>query len=181
MPPAVGSGCKHTSVATGALSAGRASSPIRFRPSAVRSVMVSRTAGSTVLAIILVMSASPVSAEPRPGPARPPLPARIVPVPALVRSRGVLRPDHHVRRAWPDLLVAARAPVHLGGRGAWHPADYPDPVRPFLGLRRTQPGRRPAAVAVLRGPGRAGRPGRPARPARGLSRQAAGLARAHGR
>src|ERR1017187_542697 len=148
MPPAVGSGCRHTSVAAGARSAGRASSPTRFRASAVRSVMVSRTAGSTVLAIILVMPASPVSARPRSGPARPPLPARIVPVPALVRSRGVLRPDHHVRRAWPDLLVAARAPVYLGGRGAGHPADYPDPVRPFLGLRGTQPGRR-LAVAVL--------------------------------
>ena len=34
-PPAVGSGCSITKVATGSLSIGKASSPIRVRPSSV--------------------------------------------------------------------------------------------------------------------------------------------------
>lgn len=47
-PPAVGSGCKVTSVATGSRSSGRASSPTRVSPSAVCSSMSSRRAGRIV-------------------------------------------------------------------------------------------------------------------------------------
>src|ERR1019366_920609 len=178
MPPAVGSGCRQTSVAAGARPLGSASWPTRFRPSAVCSVIGSRPAGSTVLAVILLMPASPVCRRPGTAAAWPPLPARIVPVPALGRTRGLFRPDHHVRRSRDDLLVTARAAVRLGGRGAGNPADHPDAVRPLLLLRRPQPGRRLGPVAPwLRAGGRPRRtPAAAPRPGRQLSGAAAGLA-----
>src|SRR6185437_7820638 len=172
MPPAVGSGCRQIKVATGGRSSGWASSPTRSRPSAVRSTMSSRRAGSTVLALMswLFMYSSPVTRWP----ARPALPACIVPVPALQRSRRLGGPDHHVRGSGPDLLIAAGAAVLLGGGRAGHGPDHPVAVRPFLRLRRPEPDGR-LIVARLSRRRAAGL----ARPARLLAGQAAGLPRAH--
>ena len=184
IPPAVGSGCRQTSVATGSRRGGRASSPTSSRPSAVCSTMFSRRAGRTVPARIstaallsherssliggqppgtgrlLLPAPSPVAGQPRP--ARPAPPASIVPVPAFGQARSLGRPDHQVRRAWPDLLVAARAAVLLRRCGAWHLPHHPVAVRPLLGPRRSEPGRR-VLVPVARVPGRrpaaCGRPG----------------------
>ena len=52
IPPCVGKGCTMTIVATGAASSGRASSPTRVKPSAVRSRTCSRRAGKTLFARI---------------------------------------------------------------------------------------------------------------------------------
>src|SRR5258708_36879382 len=51
-----------------------------------------------------------------------------------------------MRHAGQDLLITARAPVRLRGRGTRNVADHPLPVRPGLGLRRPQ-GRRLARAA----------------------------------
>src|ERR1035437_1206666 len=140
IPPCVGSGCRQISVAAGGRPAGRASSPIRLTPSAVRSVMGCRPAGSTVPALISLMSsASPAGSAAGRGPARPALPARSVPVPALVGAGAVGGPDHHVRYAGPDLLVAARTAVRLSRGGAGHLAHRPVAVRPRLGPLRAEP------------------------------------------
>lgn len=113
----------------------------------------------------------------RPGAARPPPPARIVPVPAQFRSLGPFRPHHDVRDARQDLLVAAGAPVGLGGRGPRDLPHHPVPVRPGLYLLRSEPDR----CRILRaGRGRIGPPGAPARSAPDLVGKAACLARAHG-
>src|SRR5690349_24996480 len=139
MPPAVGSGCRQISVAAGGRLSGSASSPTSVSPSAVRSVIGSRRAGRTVLAVISFMRSSAAGSRPGTGPSRTALPARIVPVPTIFRPIGLLRPHHDVRGARPDLLVTARTPVHLGRRGAGHLAHHPVPVRPLLHLRRPQP------------------------------------------
>src|ERR1700733_7589309 len=125
IPPAVGSGCRQMSVAAGGRSSGCASSPTSARPSAVCRVTGSRRAGRIVLARISVMGPPAVSSRPGAGPPRPALPARIVPVPAPLGLIGLLRPHHDVGDARPDLLIAARAPVHLGRRRARHLADHP--------------------------------------------------------
>src|SRR6266568_474115 len=185
MPPCVGSGCRQISVAAAGRCAGRASSPTRLSPSEVRRVTGCRSAGSTVPGLIsLTCAASSVSpaAVAGCGPTRPALPARIVPVPPLVRVMGIGRPYHHVRGPRHDLLVAAGAPIHLGGRGTGHLPDHPVPVRPRLGLLGTEPDRR-----RIRGtPGTVGRPasaapGSAARLARHVGGKAAGLTGAHGR
>src|ERR1700735_3904056 len=176
MPPAVGSGCRQISVATAGRLSGSASSPARSSPSAVRSVIGSRLAGSTVFAVIWIMNASPVGTRPRARATRTALPARIVPVPALCRAGGLGRPYHDMRDARHDLLVAARAPVKLGGRRAGHLATHPVAARPPLRLWRPEPARR-----LLRAPGGARRhPPGPARPARDLGRQGARPTGAHG-
>src|SRR6185437_1873287 len=185
IPPAVGSGCRQTSVATGGRVCGTASSPTSARPSAVRSVIGSRRAASTVLAVISggLGGSSPLddavmgSSAVKPRPARAALPARIVPVPATFGAVGLLGPHHHVRDAGLDLLVAAGTAVHLGGRDAGHLADDPVAVGPRLDPRRAQPDR--GLVPILRARG-----GRPAGSAPGtagqLRREAAGLAGTHG-
>src|SRR3984957_13297907 len=162
-PPAGGSGCRQMSVAAGGRSSGCASSPTSARPSAVGRVTGSRRAGRVVLARISVMGSSAVGSRPGAGPPRPALPARIVPVPASLGLIGLLRPHHDVCDARPDLLVAARAPVHLGRGRARHLTDYPVPVGPGLDLRRPQPGGRLLPLAARRGR-------RPARAAAGTAR-----------
>src|ERR1700722_9690317 len=142
LPPPVGSGCRQMSVAAGGRSSGRASSPTRARPSAVCRVTGSRRAGRIVLARISVICSSAEVSRPGAGPPWPALPARIVPVPPSLGLIGLLRPHHDVRDARLDLLVAARAPVGLGGRRAGHLADHPVTVRPGLNLRRPPPGGR---------------------------------------
>ena len=59
-PPCVGSGCRHTSVATGGRSSGSASSPTSSSPSAVCSTTSRRRAGSTVLARISGIADDPM-------------------------------------------------------------------------------------------------------------------------
>src|SRR3984957_9263765 len=150
LPPPVGSGCRQMSVAAGGRSSGRASSPTRARPSAVCRVTGSRRAGRIVLARISVMGSSAEVSRPGAGPPWPALPARIVPVPPSLGLIGLLRPHHDVRDARLDLLVAARAPVGLGGRRAGPPAGPPSP-RPA----RTGPAPAPAgcpAPPPSRGP-----------------------------
>jgi hypothetical protein len=61
-------------------------------------------------------------------PARPRVPARRVPVPAHVDSEA--RPHDEMRCSGPDLLITARAPIGLGGRGTSQP-----PYDPFLTAR----------------------------------------------
>ena len=63
----------------------------------------------------------------------------MVPVPALVRTGRLGRPDDHVTDARPDLLIAARTAIELNRRRAWHLPDHPVAVRPFLRLRRAEP------------------------------------------
>ena len=127
------------SVATGGRLTGCASSPTSCRPSEVTSVMCSRRAGSTVLAVISVIGSSPVRLQARAGAARSSLPACVVPVPSLVRAGSVGGPDHDVRRAGPEFLIAAGATVGLGRGGPWHLAHHPVAVRPLLRLRRAKP------------------------------------------
>src|ERR1700722_12901623 len=179
MPPPVGSGCRQMSVATGGRSSGVASSPTRVRPSAVRRVIGSRPAGRMVLARISVMGSSAKVRRPRAGAPRAALPARIVPVPPPLGPVGMLRPDHDMRDAGPDLLVAARAPVGLGRGCARYRAHHPVAVGPGLRLLGPEPDRR--LVPRLRVPRRGRQAAGPAPGTAGqLSWQAAGLAGAHG-
>src|ERR1019366_7346434 len=184
MPPAVGSGCRQTSVATGGRLCGSASSPTRFRPSAVRSVTGLRRAGRTVPAVIGTMISSSVGPGARTGPAGTALPARIVPVPPLGRTGGLRGPDHHVRRARHDLLITAGTAVHLRRGRARNLADYPVTVRPCLSPRRPEPDDlfRTGASSPRAAPaaGLSAR-GAPARAARDVGRQTARPTRAHGR
>src|SRR5215472_179407 len=138
MPPCVGSGCRQMSVATGGRPAGCASSPTRVSPSAVTRVTSSRLAGRTVLAVISVIESLPVSLRAGAWPPGPPLPACVVPVPALFRARRVRGPDDQVRGAGQQFLVAARAAVGLGRGGAGDLPDHPVAVRPFFRLRRAE-------------------------------------------
>src|SRR5262249_19505965 len=89
-------------------------------------------------------------------PAQPVLPARAVPVPALIDADAdpVRGPGDHVRRAGRDLLVAARATVTLRRARARLLPDYPVPVGP--GFDALGPGyRRGRAGALAADPARA--------------------------
>src|SRR5260370_31366575 len=136
IPPCVGSGCRHSRVATGSWPAGRAISPTSARPSAVRRVMSSRRAGSTVAALMSVtllhICRAGSSARPAACLAAQPVPARAVPVPPLGQPPRVRGPYDQVRRSWLDLLVAARAPVGLHGGLARHGPDHPVAIGPRL-------------------------------------------------
>src|SRR5215469_849074 len=139
MPPCVGSGCRQMSVAAGGRFSGRASSPTSFRPSEVTRVISSRRAGSTVLAVISVIGSSPVRLETR---ARSPgssLPAGVVPVSPVLRPRRVGWPDHNVRGAHHELLVAAGTAVRLRRGGARYLTHDPVAIRPLLQPRRAEP------------------------------------------
>src|SRR5580692_9577894 len=125
MPPAVGSGCRQISVATGGLVSGRASSPTRFSPSPVRRVTFSRRAGSIVAAEISVISSSPVGLQSGPWPPRPALPACLMPVPALLRAWRLGRPDNDVRDTGRQFLVTAGTAVNLRRGRAGHLAHHP--------------------------------------------------------
>src|SRR3984957_16795219 len=137
MPPCVGSGCRQISVAAGSRSSGSASSPTRFSPSSVGKVIDVRLAGRTVAALIsCAMFPSLVDCSAATA-LHAPLPAHGMPVPP-VGDAGVRRPDHDVRGAGVDLLIAAGAAVGLARRRAWHPAHHPVAIRPFLDPLRAE-------------------------------------------
>src|SRR3981081_1866657 len=152
IPPWVGSGCRQISVAMGSRPCGRASSPTRLNPSAVRSAIGDRSAGSTVEALISLTDVSSLPRVPaavsqrRRSQARlrsisaalaraavqPPLPAGPVPVPPQVGPRALGRPRHDVRRAGRYFLITAGTAVFLRGCGAPGPPDDPLPAPPPL-------------------------------------------------
>src|SRR5450755_715974 len=132
IPPAVGSGCRQTSVAAGSRAGGSASSPTRLRPSAVVKVIGVRLAGRTVAALISCGMDPLGLLDWSTGAALPaPPPAHRMPVPSRFDAR-IRRPDHDVRGTRVDLLVTAGAAVRLARRRAWHRAHHPIPVRPLL-------------------------------------------------
>ena len=150
MPPCVGSGCRQISVATAARASRQRELADQGQPvGGTQRDILAVGAGSTVLAVISVIGSSPVRLQARARPARATLPARIVPVPPLVRPRGLGRPDHDVRGARPDLLVAAGAPVGLGRPRRRGPAGPPShrPASPASAAARAGP---MAVVAGLR-------------------------------
>src|ERR1017187_1138516 len=154
MPPWVGSGCRQTSVATGAWSRGSDRSPGSATPSPVRRVTRSRRAGRIVLALISLMRvpsaplspaalspAAPLPAALSPGgPVVTLLPAGPVPVPALAQPGGQRGPGHQVRRAGRDFLIASGATIALHRGGARHEPDHPVLAVPRLLDRRAASG-----------------------------------------
>src|SRR6266540_4337643 len=137
IPPCVGSGCRHTSVATGGPSSGNASSPTSVRPSAVCSSMSVHRAGRMELALIVCIG-STVS-----GRAAGALnvgvasvtcaPAAGVPVAPVTEVAPLVgRPGHDVRDPRPNLLVAAGAAVCLRCRARRDRAHLPVAVAPRL-------------------------------------------------
>jgi len=126
-------------VATGERRCGCASSPTSFKPSDVTSVIRSRRAGSTVLALISVIGFSPMRLLARPWPSWPSLPARAVPVPPLLQTRRVARPHHNVRGARCEFLVAAGAAICLRRGGAGDLTNDPVAIGPLFQLRRPEP------------------------------------------
>src|SRR5665647_899880 len=156
-PPWVGNGCRVTKVATGSRSSGKASSPTRLRPSAVRSSMSRRRAGRTVLARILcaptlieaTQSSPPhhrkhgliVGTSSRGSSGCAPAtrdPAGCVPMPAVLQATHTIsRPGNDMRYAGCHLLLTARAPEGLVRAG---PADSADePLTVAVGLTARDP------------------------------------------
>src|ERR1700722_10723981 len=162
IPPAVGSGCRQTSVAAGSRSGGSASSPTRLRPSSVAKVIGVRLAGRTVAALISC-AMDPLGLVNRSaGTAlHAPLPAHRMPVPPRFDAR-MRRPDHDVRGTRVDLLVTAGAAVRLARRRAGHGTHHPVAIRPLLDSLRAE--RRwwrggPGPSALTRGHSSQGYPG----------------------
>src|ERR1700734_2595928 len=137
MPPWVGSGCRQTSVAAGSRSSGRASSPTRFSPSSVVKVIGVRRAGSTVAALISCAMDPSLEGCLAAAALHAPLPAHGMPVPPI-RDARVRRPDHDVRDAGMELLVAAGAAVRLARRRARYLAHHPVAIRPVLDPLRAE-------------------------------------------
>src|SRR5580693_3144075 len=131
MPPCGGSGCRQTSVAAGSRPSGSASSPTRFSPSSVVKVIGVRLAGRTVAALISCAMCPSLEGCSAGAALHAPLPAHGMPVPPL-GDAGVGRPDHDVRGAGVELLIAAGAPVRLARRRARHRPYHPVAVRPVL-------------------------------------------------
>ncbi len=136
IPPCVGSGCRQTSVATGSLFSGSASSPTRVRPSAVLSCNGSRRAGSTELARIAGIAWKPSRAgsPPRRGPRVLPHPNGLPEIiaPRWMRVVTLPAPRVQARRAIPSPLALglsrrrtlAGPPVAIANPRAKLPASY---------------------------------------------------------
>ncbi len=131
-PPAVGSGCSVTRVATGGRSTGVASSPTRREPVggvqldllAVRGQLDARSDLDRVRVVVVHRVADP--------------PTVGVPVPPRREVGGVAEhavgtPGHEVRDAGSDLEAAARAEVGLHGLRLGHGLDVPFAPAAHLG------------------------------------------------